>query len=111
MSWSPTIYVQFPNEEAARIAATMMGVDFPVDGSIPSGNHNYAMHAPMQAPWISEPVIDSDTGEVITPGTTESGYWAMLRLNTTFVRYDEIVAMIDELGVKRNLINPPVKWA
>lgn len=111
MSWSPTIYVQFPNEATARAAATAIGVDFPEDGSVPTGNRNYAMHAPMQSPWEIEPVVDPDTGEVTTPGVIESGYWAMLRLNTEWAGYETAWAAIQATVAVRELENPPVVWA
>lgn len=98
MAWRETIYVQFPDEAAARELATAHGVDFPQDGRIPTGNENYAMHAPMAPPETS-------------PGVPEPGYWAMLRLNDDFEGYDNLVAAIDEAGVRRELVNPPVVWA
>lgn len=111
MSWSPTIYAQFPNEATARAAATAIGVDFPEDGSVPTGNRNYAMHAPMQSPWATEPVTDPGTGEVTTPGVIEPGYWAMLRLNTEWAGYETAWAAIQATGAVRELENPPVVWA
>lgn len=111
MSWSPAIYVQFPDEATARVAAAAIGVDFPEDGSVPTGNRNYAMHAPMQAPWATEPVNDPETGEVTTPGVVEPGYWAMLRLNTEWPGYAETWAAIQATGAVRELENPPVVWA
>ena len=110
MAWRDAIYVQFPDEATARAFATALGVEFPDDGTIPTGNGNYAMHAPMQPPWVTEPVYDVD-GVLITPGVPESGYWAMLRLNDDFSGYDEIVAAISEAGVQRVLADPPVVWA
>lgn len=98
MAWRETIYVQFPNEVAARSLATTLGVDFPEDGRIPTGNQNYAMHAPMEPPSES-------------PDVPESGYWAMLRLNDAFGGYDALVVAIDGAGVRRELANPPVVWA
>jgi hypothetical protein len=111
MSWSPAIYVQFPDEATARVAAVAIGVDFPADGSVPTGNANYAMHAPMQNPWLIEPVTDPETGEVITPGEREPGYWAMLRLNTEWPGFAEAWAAIQATGAVRELENPPVVWA
>lgn len=93
MAWREAIYVQFPDEAAARVMATALGVDFPEDGSIPSGNQNYAMHAPM------------------TPPDGEAGYWAMLRLNDDFAGYGDLVAAIEASGVRRELASPPVIWA
>jgi len=110
MAWGDAIYVQFPDEATARAFATALGVDFPESGVIPTGNGNYAMHAPMQAPWITPPVYNAE-GVLITPGVPEPGYWAMLRLNDDFSGYDEIVAAISEAGVQRVLADPPVVWA
>lgn len=93
MAWREAIYVQFPDEATARAMATSLGVDFPEDGTIPSGNQNYAMHAPM------------------APPEGEPGYWAMLRLNDGFAGYDDLVAAIEAAGVRRELANPPVIWA
>jgi hypothetical protein len=69
------------------------------------------MHAPMQAPWATEPVNDPETGEVTTPGAVEPGYWAMLRLNTEWPGYAEAWAAIQATGAVRELENPPVVWA
>lgn len=111
MSWSPAIYVQFPDEATARMAAAAIGVDFPGDGSVPTGNRNYAMHAPMQNPWLVEPVVDPETGEVVTPGIRMDGYWAMLRLNTEWPGYAAAWAAIQATGAVRELESPPVVWA
>jgi len=110
MAWRDTIYVQFPDEATARVMATSLGVDFLVGDTIPTGNQNYAMHAPMETPWVTPPVYNAE-GVLITPGVPESGYWAMLRLNDDFSGYDEIVAAISEAGVRRDLVDPPVVWA
>jgi len=110
MTWRNAIYVQFPDEATARAMATGLGVDFPESGAIPSGNGNYAMHAPMQAPWVTPPVYDAE-GTEVTPGVAEPGYWAMLRLNDDFAGYFNLVAAIEGAGVQRDLVNPPVVWA
>jgi hypothetical protein len=110
MAWRDAIYVQFPDEATARAFATALGVDFPESGVIPTGNGNYAMHAPMQAPWITPPVYDAE-GVEVTPGVAEPGYWAMLRLNDSFAGYGGIVAAIEGAGVQRTLATPPVVWA
>lgn len=109
MAWH-TRYCQFPDEATARAVGASLGVDFPEDGSIPSGNQNYALHAPMQAPWATPPVIAPD-GTITTPGVPESGYWAMLRLNDQWAGYAATVAQIDGSGFVRDLTNPPVVWA
>ena len=110
MAWRDTIYLQFPDEATARALATALGVDFPENGAIPSGNQNYALHAPMQPPWVTPPVYDVD-GEEVTPGVPQPGYWAMLRLNDDFAGYQGIVAAIEGAGVQRTLATPPVVWA
>lgn len=110
MAWREAVYVQFPDEETARALATALGVDFPESGAIPSGNQNYAMHAPMTPPWITPPVFDAEGAEV-TPGVHEPGYWAMLRLNDDFAGYEGIVTAIEAAGVRRDLVDPPVVWA
>jgi len=108
--WSPAFYVQFPDEPTARATATALGVDFPESGEIPTGNGNYAMHAPMQPPWVTPPVFDGE-GAVVTPGVAEPGYWAMLRFNTDWPGYAATVAAIEGSGAKRTLAEPPVVWA
>jgi len=110
MAWGDTIYVQFPDEATARAMATSLGVDFPIDGTIPTGNQNYAMHAPMETPWVTPPVYNAE-GVLVTPGVPESGYWAMLRFNDSFAGYDAIVTAIEGADVERDLVNPPVVWA
>lgn len=108
--WSPAIYVQFPDEPTARATATALGVDFPESGEIPTGNGNYAMHAPMQSPWVTEPVLDAE-GVVVTPGVPEPGYWAMLRFNMEWDGYNTTLAALQASGVVRTLATPPVVWA
>lgn len=92
MAWH-TRYCCFPNEATARAVGAALGIDFPDDGSIPSGNQNYALHAPMQAP------------------EGEGGYWALLRLNDQWAGYAATVAQVDGSGFVRDLTNPPVVWA
>ena len=108
--WSPAIYCQHPDEATARAAAAALGVDFPASGRIPTGNQNYAMHAPMQPPWATPPVLD-EGGAVATPGVPEPGYWSMLRLNMEWAGYEETMAAIELAGVRRELEEPPVVWA
>lgn len=98
MAWRDAIYVQFPDEATARALATQLGIDFPESGAIPTGNQNYALHAPMEPPEAS-------------PGVPETGYWAMLRLNDDYPGYDVLVTAIELAGVERTLENPPVVWA
>lgn len=108
--WSPAIYCQHPDEATARAAAAALGVDFPASGDIPSGNQNYALHAPIRAPWATPPVVDAD-GMIVTPGVPEPGYWSMLRLNMEWPGYAETMAAIEAAGVRRDLVDPPVVWA
>lgn len=108
--WSPAIYCQHPDEATARAAATALGVDFPESGEIPTGNENYAMHAPMQPPWVTPPVFNG-AGEEETPGVPEPGFWSMLRLNMAWPGYEATLAAIEASGVRRDLADPPVVWA
>ena len=110
MAWQDTVYVQFTDEATARALAMALGVDFPESGVIPTGNQNYAMHAPMQAPWVTPPVFDAEGAE-ITPGVAEPGYWAMLRFNDDFPGCAGIIEAITAAGVSRELVNPPATWA
>lgn len=109
-NWSEDIYLCFPDEAAARALATSLGVDFPDDGTIPTGNGNYAMHAPMQAPWATPPVFNP-YGELVTPGIPEPGFWALLRLNTEWIGFTVTMAAIEAAGVRRDLAAPPVVFA
>ena len=77
---------------------------------MPTGNENYAMHAPMQPPWVTPPVIDGD-GNVTAPGVAEPGYWSMLRFNMDWPGYAATLAAIEASGVRRTLATPPVVWA
>ncbi len=108
--WSAAIYCQHPDEATARAAAAALGVDFPASGDIPSGNQNYALHAPMRAPWATPPVLDEE-GMVVTPGVPEPGYWSLLRLNMEWPGYEATLAAIELAGVRRELPDPPVVWA
>jgi hypothetical protein len=108
--WSPVIYCQHADETTARAAATALGVIFPSSEHIPTGNENYALYAPMPAPWITSPVID-DNGIEITPGVQEQGYWSMLRFNTNWIGYEATLTAIEASGVRRHIDNPSVVWA
>lgn len=108
--WSPAIYCQHPDEATARAMATALGVNFPASGAIPTGNENYALHAPMQPPWATPPVVD-EGGVVVTPGVAETGYWSMLRFNMDWPGYAATLAAIEASGVRRVLADPPVVWA
>lgn len=98
MSWSPTIYCQFPDEATARALALQLGVDFPDDGAIPTGNHNFALVAPI-IEWVTWPTKD-------TSGEARPGYWAMLRLNTAWKGYAATLAAIEGAGVVQILAEP-----
>ena len=108
--WSQAIYCQHADEATARAAATALGVDFPDTGEIPTGNQNYAMHAPMTPPWVTPPVLDAE-GVEVTPGVAETGYWSMLRFNMDWPGYEATLAAIEASGVRRDLADPPVVWA
>jgi len=108
--WSPAIYCQHPDEATARAAAAALGVDFPDSGQIPTGNENFAMHAPMQPPWVTPPVFDGE-GLEVTPGVAQPGYWSMLRFNVDWPGYEATLAALEAAGVRRELVNPPVVWA
>jgi len=108
--WSPAIYLQHPDEATARVAAASLGMAFPESGAIPTGNENFALHAPMQPPWATPPVVDGD-GNVVTPGVPETGFWSMLRLNMDWAGAVPTLAAIDASGVRRDLSTPPVVWA
>jgi hypothetical protein len=76
MTWSSTLYLQFADEAEARAVAQQIDADFPSEG-VPTGNHNYALAAPIAAP------------------EGETGYWAMLRLNAAWAGY---AATLQALG-------------
>ena len=110
MSWSPTIYVKFPDEATARAMAASLGVEFPETGEIPTGNHNFALVAPIRAPWQVPPTTglnDEDMVVETSPGTPEPGFWAMLRLNTQWSGYEATMAAIEAAGIKRSPEPPP----
>ena len=103
MSWTPALHCQFPDEATAREFAAALGVDFPEDGSIPTGNHNFALVAPIEE-WITRPVYVD--GEMVDPGERRSGFWAMLRLNTDWPGFAATLAAIEAAGVVRELAEP-----
>jgi hypothetical protein len=108
--WSDAIYVQFPDEATARAAGASLGIEFPEDGSIPSGNENYALCAPIQPPWQTDPVYNAQ-GDVTTPGVLAPGFWAMLRFNEAWPGYAATVAALEASGAVRELANPHIVWA
>jgi hypothetical protein len=65
-NWTATVYVQFPDEATARVAAAALGADMPEDGSPPAGNQNYSLVAP---------IVELEAGAPLP------GYWAMMRFN------------------------------
>jgi hypothetical protein len=95
-TWSKTIYVDFPDEDAARAMAMALGVEFPEDGSIPTGNGNYAMVAPI-VEWVRRPV--SAGREIIDQGERRPGYTAMIRLNMDWPGYAAAMAMLAAVAV------------
>jgi hypothetical protein len=111
-NWADGIIVCFPDEMTARAAAAGMGMEFPADGSIPTGNGNYAMAAPITPPWQSEPVVtgSGETTVVATPGIRMPGFWALLRLNMEWEGYEATWEAIQASGALYN--GPPtIAWA
>lgn len=83
MSWSPDRHANFPDEATARAVATSLGADMPEDGSIPTGNRNFALVAPVEH-WITEPMWSRDgNGDMVLfdPGEKRPGFWALVRFN------------------------------
>ena len=109
--WSPEIYLKHPNEAAARASAAALGMEFPDTGEIPTGNENFALHAPMQPPWITPPVYDEEDGSLLVHGVPEPGFFSMLRLNMDWSGYEATMTAIDAAGVRVELPDPPVVWA
>lgn len=109
MSWGDTIYCQFPDRETGVAFGAQLGIEFPVDGSIPSGNHNFAL-VEMQAPWAVEPTYD-EAGEVVTPGEREPGWWCMGRINDAWPGAAGALAAIEAAGVRKHPDPPPMVWA
>ncbi|UYN96570.1 MAG: hypothetical protein KIT25_06455 [Enhydrobacter sp.] len=105
--WSQTLYLQFADEAAARAVAAQLGVEFPADpsgdfgagGTIPTGNHNYALVAPV-VQWARAPGTDGAEDQ----GEAEPGYWAMLRLSLAWAGHDAAVAALGPY--LRELENP-----
>lgn len=106
-----TVYVRHENEAEAREQGAALGIVFPANGSIPSGNQRYALRADIGTPWLTPPVWDS--GEIVEPGVPdpEGGYWSMLAINQAWEGHDATIAAIDGLGVRRYPAHPPVVWA
>lgn len=104
MTWSNTLYLCHPDEATARAEAAALGIDFPADGSIPTGNENYALVSPMESPWQTPPVYGPG-GLVTVPGVRMTGYWSMLRLNTNWAGYAQTMAALP--ARLRTLASPP----
>ncbi len=101
--WTPTVYVQFPDEATARTAATALGADFPADGGIPTGTRNYALVAPITE-WVTRPTIARDgSGD---PGEACPGYWAMMRFNLDTAEGAAAYAQLQAYGVIRTRATP-----
>ena len=115
MSWSPTIYVQFPDEAAARAMALELGVEFPeqTGDAIPTGNHNFVLQAPIPSPWRTPPAYEQTEdglSRLATPGVPEPGYWAMLRLNADWPGCEPTMAVLEASGAVRDLTEPPADF-
>lgn len=110
MAWTG-IYVRHQDETEARAQGAALGIVFPTDGSIPSGNQRYALVADIGVPFVTLPVYDN--GLVATPGVPdpEGGYWSLLAINQAWEGHDAILAAVEDLGVRRHPENPPVVWA
>jgi len=110
MSWTATIYMQFPSRAAARTAAQTVGAQFPALGKVPDGDERYALVAPIQPPWTTAPVYDA-AGNVTTPGVLATGFWVMFRFNANKVNTASILAQIAASGFQRTPAVPSVVWA
>ena len=110
MAWT-TVYTRHENEVEAREQGAALGIVFPANGSIPSGNQRYALAADIGVPFTVLPVYDN--GEVVSPGVLdpEGGYWSMLAINQTWEGHDATLAAVDQLGVRRYPEYPSVVWA
>lgn len=81
-NWTHTIYLKFADETTARAVALALGADFPVDGSVPIGDDNYALAAPI-VEYSVRPAygVVSGVPTVTNAGTVRAGYWAMAKFN------------------------------
>jgi hypothetical protein len=78
-TWSqPALYPAFTDYATAATVAQGLGLATPADGSVPWGDENFAM-VPFTV-WITPPSMASD--HTITPGTADSRFFVMLRLNS-----------------------------
>lgn len=108
MSWSDTIYVRFADEASARAMAEQLGVDFPQDGSIPTGNGNFALKAPI-VEWVRRPVVERQGEAMVTidAGEAFDGYRAMLRLNTDWPGYEAALAALAPFDCTAEILGTP----
>ena len=109
MAWSDPIYCVFANRSQGIAFGAILGIEFPADGSIPSGNQNFAL-VEIPAPWSVEPTYD-DEGNVVTPGERQAGSWFLGRINLEWSGATDTLATIDASGARRTPDAPPVIWA
>lgn len=111
MAWT-AVFTRHNDEAEARAQGAQLGIVFPADGAIPSGNQRYALVANIGVPWQSEPVYGEE-GDVLAPGVRdpEGGYWCLLAINEAWEGHDAVIAAIEHLGVRRAPAHPPVVWA
>lgn len=109
MAWTAA-YVRHEDEAEARAQGAALGVVFPANGVIPSGNQRYALTANIGVPFITPPVYDN--GVIVTPGVLdpEGGYWSLLAINQDWSGHDATIAAIEGLGVRRYPEYPPTVW-
>lgn len=109
MAWT-SVYVRHENETEAREQGAALGIVFPANGGIPSGNQRYALKAGIGVPLITLPVYAN--GQTVTPGVPdpEGGYWSLLAINQDWGGHDATIAAIEGLGVRRYPEYPPTGW-
>ena len=110
MAWTP-IYTRHENEAEARAQGAALGIVFPPNGTIPSGNQRYALTPNIGTPWLTPPVYDN--GIIVTPGVPdhEGGYCCLLVINQEWEGHDATIAAIEALGVRRFPEYPLTVWA
>ena len=109
MSWGPPLYAQCADRAHALSLGRALGMAMPEDGSLPTGDRNFAMRE-MPAPWATAPALDA-AGEVVAPGILEPGFWLMGRLNDAFEGKAVILRQLADARVLRALADPPMVWA
>lgn len=109
MSWGPTLYAQLPDQASVLALAQALAIDVLPDGSLSTGNHNFALVA-ISPPWVTPPAYDAD-GNVVTPGVADTGIWFMGRLNDEWPGVAAATATLQGANVLRTLTDPPVVWA